>query len=168
MRDQIMSQYLRSLASESSPGGGATAALHVAQAASLVGRAGADGREAEALSMHALRLAEKEAHAAAVLARARRSPGGASAEARRQACGPAAEVITAAARVLDLAEGVRPDALVATDLAAAAEAARAAATTAGLSIEVHSGATAPPEVAAVTTRADRLTTAIRDVVVTLS
>ncbi|MBE1501618.1 formiminotetrahydrofolate cyclodeaminase [Amycolatopsis lexingtonensis] len=105
MRDQIMSDYLKTLASEASPGGGATAALHVAQAAALL--------SAETLSMHALRLAEKEAHASRTLARAHRLPPGearevALADARRRACEPAAEVITAAAAVLDLAERVPP------------------------------------------------------------
>ena len=164
MRDQIMSDYLKSLASDASPGGGATAALHVAQAAALVGRV-SDAREAGVLSMHALRLAEKEAHAAALLTRAHRmSPGGtrnlALAEARRRACEPAAEVIAAAAAVLDLAEQVPRGAFPATDLAAVAEAARAAAVTAGVSVEVHSGAV-PPEVAAVRERADRPTATIR-------
>jgi hypothetical protein len=159
MRDQIMSDYLKALASEGSPGGGATAALHVAQAAALVGRAGA--REAGALSMHALRLAEKEAHAAVTLARARRSPAeGTLAAARRHACGLAAEVIAAATAVLDLADRVPPDRWVATDLAAVAEAARAAAVTAGVSVEIHSGGGVPPEVAAVRERADRLTAAV--------
>jgi formiminotetrahydrofolate cyclodeaminase len=170
MRDQILSDFLKALASDASPGGGATAALHVAQAAALVGKASPDGREAGVVSMHALRLAEKEAHAAATLARARRLPPGeardtAVAEARRRACEPAAAVITAAAAVLDLADRVPPDALVATDLAAVAEAARAAATTAGLSIEIHSGAAAGPAVDAVCEHADRLTATIRKVVV---
>jgi formiminotetrahydrofolate cyclodeaminase len=170
MRDQIMSDFLKALASDASPGGGATAALHVAQAAALVGKASPDGREARALSMHALRLAEKEAHAAATLVRARRLPPGeardaAVAEARRRACEPAAEVITAAAAVLDLADRVPPDPLVATDLAAVAEAARAAAATAGVSIEIHSGAAAGPEVAEVCEHADRLLKAAREVVV---
>ncbi|WP_439382991.1 cyclodeaminase/cyclohydrolase family protein [Amycolatopsis lexingtonensis] len=156
MRDQIMSDYLKTLASEASPGGGATAALHVAQAAALL--------SAGTLSMHALRLAEKEAHASRTLTRARRLPPGeardrALADARRRACEPAAEVITAAAAVLDLAERVPPDALVATDLAAVAEAARAAATTAGVSIAVHSGA-ADPRVPVLRDRAARLTASV--------
>ncbi|MCR6485730.1 formimidoyltetrahydrofolate cyclodeaminase [Amycolatopsis sp. OK19-0408] len=167
MRDQIMTDYLRALASDASPGGGATAALHVAQAAALLGRI-SGAHEAGDLSMHALRLAEKEAHAATVLTRARRMPPGAAresalAEARRRACEPAAAVITAAAAVLDLAGRVPPDPWVATDLAAAVAAARAAATTAGVSIEIHSGAAAPPEVAAVRERADELTAAVREV-----
>jgi formiminotetrahydrofolate cyclodeaminase len=171
VRDQIMSDFLKALASEASPGGGATAALHVAQAAALVGKASPDGREAGALSMHALRLAEKEAHAAATLARARRLPPGeardvAVADARRRACEPASEVIAAASAVLDLADRVPPGLLVATDLAAVAEAARAAATTAGVSIEVHSGGSGDPRVAALRDRADRMTASIREVVVT--
>jgi hypothetical protein len=74
-------------------------------------------------------------------------------------------VITAAAAVLDLADRVPPDPLVATDLAAVAEAARAAAATAGVSIEIHSGAAAGPEVAEVCEHADRLLKAAREVVV---
>ena len=171
MRDLIMSDFLKTLASDASPGGGATAALHVAQAAALAGRI-SGAREAGALSMHALRLAEKEAHAAAVLGRAHRLPPGeardsALAEARRRACVPAAEVITAAAAVLDFADRVPPDPWVAADLAAVAEAARAAAVTAGLGIEIHSGV-APPGVAAVSERADRLTASIREAVPAVS
>ncbi|MGW5718261.1 cyclodeaminase/cyclohydrolase family protein [Amycolatopsis sp. NPDC003865] len=164
MRDQIMSDFLKALASETSPGGGATAALHVAQAAALVGRV-SGAREATALSMHALRLAEKEAHAATVLARARRRPPGELAAARRHACGLAEEVIAAAAAVLDLADVVPLDLWVATDLAAVAAAARAAAVTAGVSVELHSGAAVPPEVAAVGEHADRLIASIRGTVV---
>ena len=55
----------------------------------------------------------------------------------------------------------------AADLAAVAEAARAAAVTAGLGIEIHSGV-APPGVAAVSERADRLTASIREAVPAVS
>jgi formiminotetrahydrofolate cyclodeaminase len=180
MRDQIMSDFLKTLASrEASPGGGATAALHVAQAAALVARCAEDRAvvaEAQALSMHALRLAEKDAHAFTTVSRARRLPSGdlrdrALLDARRGACVPPADVIAAAAAVLDLAERVPPDPQVVTDIAAAAEAARAAATTARVSIEVQLAGL--PEDAAlresvatvgeICDRADRVTTAIREV-----
>jgi formiminotetrahydrofolate cyclodeaminase len=139
MRDQIMSDFLKALASrEASPGGGATSALHVAQAAALVARCAEDRAvvaEARALSMHALRLAEKDAHAITTVSRASRDQQ-ALLEARR---------------------------------GAAAEAARAAATTARVSLEVHLAGL--PENAAlreavatvgeIRDRADRVTEAIR-------
>lgn len=177
MRDQILSDYLKSLASEGSPGGGATAALHVSQAAALVAHCAEDREvvaEAEALSMHALRLAEKEAHAARTVARARRQPPGdlrdrALADARRGACVPPSDVIAAAAVVLDLASRLAPD----PDLAAAVEAARAAASTARVSIEVHLAALPDDatlrdvvaSVGALHDRADALTASIREAVV---
>jgi formiminotetrahydrofolate cyclodeaminase len=176
MRDQIMSDYLKALASrEASPGGGATAALHVAQAAALVARCAEDRAvvaEAQALSMHALRLAEKDAHAVTTVGRAARLPSGdphALLDARRGACVPPADVIAAAAVVLDLAERVPPDPQVVTDLVAAVEAARAAAVTARVSIEVQLADleedTVPREVVAsvgeICERADRVTEAIR-------
>ncbi|WP_328449945.1 cyclodeaminase/cyclohydrolase family protein [Amycolatopsis sp. NBC_00438] len=190
MRDQIMSDFLKALASrDASPGGGATAALHVAQAAALVARCAEDRAvvaEAEALSMHALRLAEKDAHAVTTVSRASGNPD-ALLDAQREACVPPAAVIAAAAVVLDLVERVPPDPRVVTDLAAAAEAARAAAVTARVSIEVRcSGAASgrglshpePPAVRAgladdaalreavaavggICERADRVTEAIR-------
>ncbi|VVJ16109.1 Uncharacterised protein [Amycolatopsis camponoti] len=175
MRDQTMTDFLKALASPDSPGGGVTAALHVAQAAALVARCAEERAvvaEAEALSMHALRLAEKDAHAAKTVTRARRQPAGdlrdrALADARRGARVPPADVIAGATVVLDLAERVPPGPRVATDLAAAAEAARAAAATAGVSIEVLSAglpedAVLRETVAAIHARADRLTTALRE------
>ncbi|WP_328609664.1 hypothetical protein OG943_11230 [Amycolatopsis sp. NBC_00345] len=68
MRDLIMSDFLKNLAVPGpAPSGGAVAAVGVAQAAALLARvAGADRElcaEAELLRMHALRLAEKDAHA---------------------------------------------------------------------------------------------------------
>lgn len=178
MRDRIMSDFLKALASrEASLGGGTTAALHVAQAAALVARSSGEreiAAEADALSMHALRLAEKDAHAFTTVSRARRLPSGelrdrALLDARRGACVPPADVIAAAAVVLDLAERVAPDPQVVTDLAAAAEAARAAASTARVSIETQWPG--PPDdeavrealasVGAVLERADRFTAAIR-------
>ncbi|MEA5357962.1 cyclodeaminase/cyclohydrolase family protein [Amycolatopsis sp., V23-08] len=169
MRDQIMSDFLKALASrDASPGGGATAALHVAQAAALVAGCAGDRdvvAEARALSMHALRLAEKAAHAVATVGRARPD----DQQARRNACVPPADVIAASAVVLDLVERVPPDPRVVTDLAAAAEAARAAAVTARVSIEVQLAGlpedTALREsvatVGEICERADRVTEGIR-------
>jgi formiminotetrahydrofolate cyclodeaminase len=179
MRDQILSDFLKVLAArETSPGGGVTAALHVAQAAALVARCArlTDEREvvaeAEALSMHALRLAEKDAHAVTTVSRARPGDQRAVLDARRGACVPPADVIAAAAVVLDLAERVPPDPQVAADLAAAAEAARAAAATARVGIEVHLAGLPADEalretvagVAALCERADRVTSAVREAV----
>ena len=179
MRDQILSDFLKALAArETAPGGGATAALHVAQAAALVALAArsSDERavvaEAEALSMHALRLAEKDAHAVTTVSRARSGDHRALLDARRGACVPPADVITAAAVVLDLAERVPPDPQVAADLAAASEAARAAAATARVGIEVHLAGLPEDEalretvagVAALCERADRVTSVMREAV----
>ncbi|MFG1640097.1 cyclodeaminase/cyclohydrolase family protein [Amycolatopsis sp. NPDC049252] len=172
MRDQIMSDFLKALASrDASPGGGTTAALHVAQAAALVAGCAEDRdvvAEAQALSMHALRLAEKDAHAVTTVSRASGNPD-ALLDARRGACVPPADVIAAAAVVLDLVDRVPPDPRVVTDLAAAAEAARAAAVTARVSIEVQLAGlpedTALREAVAtvgeICERADRVTEAIR-------
>ncbi|MFJ1761149.1 cyclodeaminase/cyclohydrolase family protein [Amycolatopsis sp. NPDC088138] len=172
MRDQIMSDFLKALASrDAAPGGGATAALHVAQAAALVARCAEDRdvvAEAQALSMHALRLAEQDAHAVTIVSRASRNPD-ALLDARRGACVPPADVIAAAAVVLDLVERVPPEPQVMTDLAAAAEAARAAAVTARVSIEAQLAGlpedTTLREVVAsvsgIRERADRVTEGIR-------
>jgi formiminotetrahydrofolate cyclodeaminase len=118
--------------------------------------------------MHALRLAEKDAHAGTTVGRARPGDRRALLDARRGACVPPADVIAAAAVVLDLVERVPPEPDVVTDLAAAAEAARAAAVTARVSIEVHLAElhdSAPREAVAsmgeICARADRVTGAIR-------
>ncbi|WP_020672177.1 cyclodeaminase/cyclohydrolase family protein [Amycolatopsis nigrescens] len=166
MRDQIISEFLKKLAARvPAPGGGTTAALHAAQAASLVGMAArySDGAEyaghreviddvlaeSDALWMHALRVSEKDACAFNAVGAAYALPettaeerdarSSAVAAALAAACRPPAEVIEAAADVLTLVERLLPvgNRRVVADLAAAALAARAAAATARVQIEVN-------------------------------
>ncbi|MFD9889281.1 cyclodeaminase/cyclohydrolase family protein [Amycolatopsis sp. NPDC059027] len=168
MRDQILSEFLDRLAARGpAPGGGATAALHVAQAAALVGMVArySDGpkyagdrevidavvAESDELRQRALRLAEKDASAFTAVTAAYALPKGtddekkarshAIADALLGACRPPAEVVGAAAAVVTLAERLLPvgNRNVVTDIAAAAEAARAGATTARVNIEVNLG-----------------------------
>lgn len=170
MRDLIMSDFLKSLAVPgTTPSGGAVAALGVAQAAALLARAaGADRElraEAEVLRMHALRLAEKDAHAVGQFGLAGLAAGAAA----LAACLPAADVIAAAAKALTLAErllpasgllgavlpepglsgarssntgssGTVPSWMVSPDVAAVAEIARSSAMTARVAIETRLGA----------------------------
>ena len=125
VRDLIMSDLLKNLAVPGPvPSGGVVAALGVAQAAAWLARAaGADREltaEAELLRMHALRLAEKDAHAVGRFAsgaglaaggRGSSAAGGGpsgSAAAALAACLPVADVIAAAAEAVALAERLLP------------------------------------------------------------
>ena len=164
MRDETVEEFLDRLAARiPAPGGGATAALHSAQAAALVAmvarysdgaRYDADlmGRivtEADGLRAEALRLAEADAEAFGAVAAAYRRPkdtaelvaarSAAIAEALIGAAGPPADVIRTARRLIELAAELLPagNRNVITDVAAAAEAARAAAVTARVNIEVN-------------------------------
>ncbi|MGH3952255.1 MAG: cyclodeaminase/cyclohydrolase family protein [Pseudonocardiaceae bacterium] len=201
MRDQTMNDFLTTLAARvPAPGGGTTAALHAAQAAALLGmvsRYSNGGSYAEhadtidgivlgsdQLRMHALRLAEKDAAAFTAVSKAYALPKGTDADknARSQAiadallgaCQPPAEVIEAAADVVSLAERLLPigNRNVITDVAAAAEAARAAATTARVNIEVNLGGvtddhargnllSSNSSVDIISDRADKITAAVR-------
>ncbi len=166
MRDQTIGQFLTALAARvPAPGGGASAALHAAQAAALVAMvarysdgpkyaddAGAIGRirdAADELCENALTLAEDDAAAFTAVTEAYRLPKSDAAEAATRsaaiatallaAARPPAFVIGVAARVLDLAEDLLPigNPNVISDVAAAAEAARAAATTARVNVEIN-------------------------------
>jgi len=166
MRDVTVSRYLGELAERTpAPGGGAVAALHAAQAAGLlamVGRYSAGKRhavpqqtiqslvgEADALSGRALQLAEDDAAAFMAVADAYQLPNGTDEErATRSAAiagglvgasAPPAAVIELARRLIELAEVLLPigNRNVIADLAAAAEAARAAAVTARVNVEVN-------------------------------
>jgi formiminotetrahydrofolate cyclodeaminase len=175
VRDDTISDFLDRLAmgappaegweSVPAPGGGASAALHAAQAGALlamvarystgekyaVHQAVVDRiiREADALRGRALALAEQDAAAFTAVAKAYRLPkepeqartarSAAIAQALAGAARPPAEVITAALDAVELAEALLPigNPDVITDVAAAAEAARAAATTARVNIEVN-------------------------------
>ncbi|MER7208278.1 cyclodeaminase/cyclohydrolase family protein [Streptosporangium sp. NPDC000239] len=168
MRDQTIGDFLRSLAARvPAPGGGACAALHAAQAAALLGmvarysdgpkQAGHErliGRiltEADTLRERALELAEEDAAAFTAVTDAYRLPketdqertarSAAIAGALAAAAGPPAETVDVARRLVELAGELLPvgNRNVITDVAAAAEAARAAATTARVNVEINLG-----------------------------
>jgi formiminotetrahydrofolate cyclodeaminase len=183
------------------PGGGATAALHAAQGAALVAMVArysdsakyAEHAEeialvtaiADRLRQDALGLAEEDAAAFTAVTAAYGLPKGtpdetaARSAAITTALGAAAHVpavvITVAEQVLRLAEQLLPigNRNVITDVAAAAEAARAAATTARVNVEVNRAGIKDPttwgELAAVldvvddlAVRAEKVTAAVRD------
>ncbi|TMR89167.1 cyclodeaminase/cyclohydrolase family protein [Nonomuraea basaltis] len=163
MRDSKIVDFLAELADRvPAPGGGATAALHAAQAAALLGMVArystgerytahaetivAVIAETDNLRTRALRLAEEDAAAFTAVTNAYRLPKGeersaAIAAALAGAAEPPARVIEAAARVVELCELLLPigNRNVVTDIAAAAEAARAALTTARVNVEVNLG-----------------------------
>ena len=205
VRDETVEAFLGRLAARvPAPGGGAVAALHAAQSAALVAMvarysdgarydAGLMGRivtEADGLRTEALGLAEADAEAFGAVAAAYQRPkdtaelvaarSAAIAEALIGAAGPPADVIRTARRLIELAAELLPagNRNVITDVAAAAEAARAAAVTARVNIEVNlrgigDGATGDPATraeliatAAITdeiiARADEIVAAVRD------
>jgi formiminotetrahydrofolate cyclodeaminase len=166
VRDQSIEDFLTALAARvPAPGGGSSAALHAAQAAALVamvaryseGPRYADHAEAirrvrdaaDGLRENALALAEDDAAAFTAVTEAYRLPKATAAEAAERSAAIAAAVLRAArppafvvgvaARVLDLAEELLPigNRNVVSDVAAAAEAARAAATTARVNVEIN-------------------------------
>jgi formiminotetrahydrofolate cyclodeaminase len=160
MRDDTIAGFLEQLAARvPAPGGGATAALHAAQAAALLAMVArySDGArydaalmarivaEADALRSTALGLAEADAAAFGAVAAAYQLPRSvdgrseAIAAALAGAARPPAEVIRLALMLIPLAEGLLAggNRNVITDVGAAAEAARAAAVTARLNIEVN-------------------------------
>lgn len=190
----------RLAAREPAPGGGASAAVHVAQGAALLAMVArySDGdayaehastiadvlAEADALRREALRLADDDAAAFALVGDAYKLPRGTEAEAERRreqiaaslvgAARPPAEVVRVAARLVELAERLEPigNRNVITDVAAATEALRAAATTARVNIEINLGgirdAAARSELEAVAatvdsiaSRAEAVTAAVR-------
>ena len=164
MRDDTIAGFLDQLAARvPAPGGGATAALHAAQAAALLAMVArySDGprydaelinrivTEADGLREDALALAEADAEAFGAVAQAYGLPR--ETEAERQdrsasissalagATRPPADVVRTALLLIRLAEELQPagNRNMITDLAAAAEAARAAAATARLFIEIN-------------------------------
>lgn len=201
MREQTIGGYLERLAArEPAPGGGAAAALHAAQAAALVAMVaryttGAKyaahaeqvayvTAEADRLRDRALELAREDAEAFTAVTDAYRLPraddaqkaarSAAIATALAGAARPPAEVIGVAAEVIALAETLLPigNPNVVTDVAAAADAARAAATTARVNVEINLGGikddplradltTTAATVDPLTTRADSVTRAVR-------
>jgi methenyltetrahydrofolate cyclohydrolase len=199
MRDQTIEAFLGELAARvPAPGGGATAALHAAQAAALLAMVArySDGprydaelmgslvTRADQLREEALTLAEADAAAFGAVAEAYRLPRGTGEEKEARSAAIAAAVVEAArppARVVRLARrlaGMAEELLptgnrnVITDVAAAAEAARAAAVTARVNVEVNLRGIKDPALvdefratAAVTDeiieRADRVVAAVR-------
>ncbi|MGW7294089.1 cyclodeaminase/cyclohydrolase family protein [Streptomyces xiamenensis] len=162
MRDQTISEYLSQLADRvPAPGGGAAAALHAAQGAALLGMVAryttgekyAEHRDAveriiaetDTVRAAALRLGEEDAAAFTAVIDAYRLPKGERAEAVARALAgaarPPAEVIGLARAVVELATELLPigNRNVITDIAAATEAARAAATTARINVEINLG-----------------------------
>lgn len=200
MRDETIAGFLDQLAARvPAPGGGATAALHAAQAAALLAMvarysdgprydAQVTGRvraSADEIMDEALTLAEADADAFGAVASAYQLPKGTAEEQAARsaaiadglagAARPPADVLAAARRLTGLAEDLLPNANrnVISDVAAAAEAARAAAVTAQVNIEVNlrgikdpatrdelkATAATADEVAA---RADRVVAAVRE------
>lgn len=166
MRDLTISEFLRQLSDRvPAPGGGASAALHAAQSAALLGMvarystgeryAGVQDvvgpvlAETDELRAAALVLAEQDAAAFAAVAGAYTLPkataedkaarSAAIAAALAGAAEPPAATVAAARRLTELAERLLPvgNRNVLTDVAAATEAARAAATTARVNIEIN-------------------------------
>ncbi|MCX4747624.1 cyclodeaminase/cyclohydrolase family protein [Kitasatospora sp. NBC_01287] len=166
MREDTISEFLDRLADRvPAPGGGASAALHAAQAGALLAMVARYStgekyaahqpvveriiRESDTLRGRALTLAEQDAAAFTAVTDAYRLPkddeaakaarSAAIARALADAARPPAEVITVALDAVELAETLLPigNPNVVTDIAAAAEAARAAATTARVNVEVN-------------------------------
>jgi formiminotetrahydrofolate cyclodeaminase len=202
IRDQKLGDFLDRLADRvPAPGGGAVAALHAAQGAALLGMVAryttgeryAEHQvtisriitEVDELRGIALRLAEADADAFTAVSDAYGLPKSTEEEkaARSAAIGqalvnaawPPAQVISVAGMVIDLAEALmaigNPNVI--SDVAAAAEAARAAAATARVNVEINlAGITdeqASLEMIAETgkaddiiARAEQVTAAVRD------
>ena len=164
MRDETIAAFLERLAARTpAPGGGTTSALHAAQAAALLAMVArySDGprydaglmnrivTEADALREDALALAEADASAFGAVAEAYRLPrtteqettarSAAISSALAGAARPPADVVRTAVLLVSLAEELLPagNRNMITDVAAAAEAARAAAVSARLIIEVN-------------------------------
>ncbi|ROO90838.1 formiminotetrahydrofolate cyclodeaminase [Actinocorallia herbida] len=166
MRDQTVGEYLHDLAERvPAPGGGAVAALHAAQAAALLAMVArySDGpdhaehaetieavvTEADEARATALRLAEEDAAAFTAVTDAYRLPKDSDEEKARRSAAIAAALIGAAAppaalialgdRLAGLAETLLPigNRNVITDVAAAADAVRAAVTTARLNVVIN-------------------------------
>jgi methenyltetrahydrofolate cyclohydrolase len=160
MRDLTIGEYLSELADRvPAPGGGATAALHAAQAAALIAMVArySDGprydaalmervvAEADSLRERSLSLAAADTAAFDAVTAAYRVPKDDPARpeliasALAGAARPPADVIEVAARLVSLAEELVPSGnrnLIA-DVAAAAAAAMAAAVTARVNVEVN-------------------------------
>src|SRR6516225_6819690 len=203
MRDETITVFLDQLAARvPAPGGGATAALHAAQSAALLAMVArySDGAkydadvmnhvitEADGIRNDAVTLAERDAAAFGAVADAYGLPkdtdeqkearSAAITTALAEAARPPAEVVRLALLLVSLAEELLPtgNRNVITDVAAAAEAARAAAVTAQLNIEINLRSISDPVLQAefghtavatddITARADRVVAAVREEII---
>lgn len=201
VQNQPIGEFLERLAARvPAPGGGAVAALHAAQAAALLAMVArySDGsaydthrplidrvrHEADKARQEALKLAQADAAAFSAVAEAYRLPKQTQAErttreeaiatALAGAAEPPAAVVALADNLVGLGEELLPvgNPNVLPDVAAAADAARAAATTARVNVEVNlSGvsddtvrvrlATQVAVVDSLAARAERVTAAVR-------
>lgn len=201
MRDEKISDFLNRLADRvPAPGGGAVAALHAAQAAALLGMVSrySTGEkyathqvtiariitETDRMRFTALRLAEDDAVAFSAVADAYRLPKVTDAEKLTRAAviaaglagaaKPPAAVIEMAGSLIGATEELLPigNRNVITDVAAAAEAIRAAATTARLNVEINLGGIKDEKIRAelvaevvkvdgIAARAEQVTAAVR-------
>lgn len=163
MRETSIARFLSELAGKvPAPGGGAVAALHAAQAAALLGMVARYSTgdkyaehaetvesvisETDELRARALDLMEQDAAAFTAVTDAYRLPKGEErslsiARALAGAAEPPARVAETAHRLVELCETLLPigNRNLLTDVAAAAEAARAALTTARVNVEVNLG-----------------------------
>ncbi len=202
MRNYTVEVFLQALSERvPAPGGGATAALHAAQASALVAMvarysgtaAFASHAEtidavltaADDLRHDALTLAEEDITAFTAVTDAYRMPKSTENEAAARTLAIAdalagaarvpARVLDVADRTLELAETLLPvgNRNVISDVAAAAEAARAAATTARVNIEINLGGIKDPQIRStflnlistvddIAARADKVTAAVRE------
>jgi len=171
MRDESIGSFLTRLAARSAaPGGGATGALHAAQAAALLAmvarfsdgprydaetvgrvRAAADGLADEGIGLAAADSAAFEKVSAAYglpkdTPEARAARSAAIADATATAARPPADLMAASVRLVGLAEELLPVANknVISDIGAAAAAISAAAVTAALNIEANLAAIKDP------------------------
>ncbi len=189
MRDESIGSFLTRLAARSAaPGGGATGALHAAQAAALLAmvarfsdgprydaetvgrvRAAADGLADEGVGLAAADSAAFEKVVAAYRlpkdtpeANAARSA--AIADAMAGAARPPADLMAASVRLVGLAEELLPVANknVISDIGAAAAAISAAAVTAALNIEANLSAIKDPALAAELTATASLADGVTD------
>lgn len=202
MRNDSVEAFLQVLADRvPAPGGGATAALHAGQAAALVAMvarysdSAAFAEHAETIDAvrtaaddlwdNALTLAEEDMAAFTAVTEAYRMPKSTESEAAVRSwaiedalAGAArvpARVLDVAERTIELAEALLPvgNRNVISDIAAAAEAARAAATTARVNVEINLGGLKDPQVRStflevisavddIATRAEKVTAAVRE------
>jgi methenyltetrahydrofolate cyclohydrolase len=200
--DETIGEFLDQLAERvPAPGGGAVAALLAAQGAALLGMVAryttgeqyaehqvTIGRiitEVDELRNIALRLADADADAFLAVADAYRLPksteeeqkarAGAIAQALSNAAWPPAQVISLAGMVVDLAEAlvVIGNRNVISDVSAAAECARAAASTARVNVEINLAAISDERASlemiaetgktdAIISRADQITATVRE------